>query len=165
MRTCEPSVGKKTRSTSPQIDPRTVSSGSRRHCIGAKETDITCSPTYSPKNPKTRSSPWATLRNVWLRRNNIGFHTVSRSVLLPLLSYLLVVDPKGAVLASALVEHCLHPRALLSPMDADFCAQIIKLMHCLGTPGFSTLNTYDKVRVFKQCNQHLFNFHVCAVAQ
>ncbi|KAI0693806.1 transcription factor/nuclear export subunit protein 2-domain-containing protein [Cytidiella melzeri] len=54
-------------------------------------------------------------------------------------------NPKGAVLAAALVEHCLHPRALLSPMDADFCAQIIKLVHTLGTPGFSTLNTYDKL--------------------
>lgn len=30
-------------------------------------------------------------------------------------------------------------------MDADYCAQIIKVVHSLGTPGFSTLNTYDKV--------------------
>ena len=58
----------------------------------------------------------------------------------------LSTDPKGAVLAAALVEHCLHPRALLSPMDADYCARMIKVVHRLGTPGFSTLNVYDKVR-------------------
>ncbi|KAI0091900.1 transcription factor/nuclear export subunit protein 2-domain-containing protein [Irpex rosettiformis] len=56
-----------------------------------------------------------------------------------------VHNPKGATLAAALVEHCFHPRALISPMDADFCSQIIKVMHSLGTPGFSTLNTYDKL--------------------
>lgn len=31
-------------------------------------------------------------------------------------------------------------------MDADFCAQFIKVIHLQGTPGFSTLNCYDKVR-------------------
>ncbi len=30
-------------------------------------------------------------------------------------------------------------------MDADFCAQFIKVMHLQGTPGFPTLMTYDKV--------------------
>lgn len=30
-------------------------------------------------------------------------------------------------------------------MDADFCAQFIKVMHLQGTPGFSTLQCYDKV--------------------
>lgn len=30
-------------------------------------------------------------------------------------------------------------------MDADYSAQIVKVIHLLGTPGFSTLNTYDKV--------------------
>lgn len=53
---------------------------------------------------------------------------------------------KAAVLVSAVIEHCLQPRCLLSPMDADFCAQIIKVLHNLGTPGWSTLMVYDKVR-------------------
>ena len=30
-------------------------------------------------------------------------------------------------------------------MDADFCAQIIKVIHTQGTPGFPTLLCYDKV--------------------
>ena len=56
-----------------------------------------------------------------------------------------LADPKGgATLATALVEHCFHPRALISPMDADFCSQIIKVMHSLGTPGFSTHQKLDK---------------------
>jgi hypothetical protein len=32
-------------------------------------------------------------------------------------------------------------------MDADFCAQFIKVLHTLGTPGFPSLMTYDKVCV------------------
>lgn len=30
-------------------------------------------------------------------------------------------------------------------MDADYCAQIIKVVHLQGTPGFPTLYVYDKV--------------------
>jgi hypothetical protein len=30
-------------------------------------------------------------------------------------------------------------------MDADFCAQFIKVLHLQGTPGFHTLAVYDKV--------------------
>jgi THO complex subunit 2 len=53
--------------------------------------------------------------------------------------------PKALTLASAIVEHCIQPRCLLSPMDADYCAQVIKSIHVMGTPGFSTLHVYDKV--------------------
>ncbi|TFY55341.1 hypothetical protein EVG20_g9356 [Dentipellis fragilis] len=52
---------------------------------------------------------------------------------------------KAAMLSSAIIEHCIQPRCLLSPMDADFCAQFIKVIHTLGTPGFSTLMVYDKL--------------------
>ena len=48
-------------------------------------------------------------------------------------------------MASAIIEYCLQPRCLISPMDADFCAQFIKVIHTQGTPGFSTLMCYDKV--------------------
>ncbi|KAL6309570.1 transcription factor/nuclear export subunit protein 2-domain-containing protein [Sparassis latifolia] len=54
-------------------------------------------------------------------------------------------NPKAAVLAASFIEHCLQPRCLLSPMDADFCAQFIKVIHSQGTPGFSTLMCYDKI--------------------
>ncbi|KAI0082601.1 hypothetical protein K474DRAFT_1655406 [Panus rudis PR-1116 ss-1] len=53
--------------------------------------------------------------------------------------------PSGHTLASSFIQHCLQPRCLLSPMDADYCAQIIKVIHLQGTPGFSTLKCYDKV--------------------
>lgn len=57
------------------------------------------------------------------------------------------VEHRSAVLASAIIEHCIQPRCLLSPMDADYCAQIIKVIHTQGTPGFPTLMCYDKVIV------------------
>nr|GAT53854.1 predicted protein [Mycena chlorophos] len=50
-----------------------------------------------------------------------------------------------SVVMGAILEHCIQPRALLSPMDADYCAQIIKILHTMGTPGFSTIVCYDKV--------------------
>ena len=60
-------------------------------------------------------------------------------------SLTLALDPRTLVLVGAIIENCLHPRALLSPMDADYCAQLIKVMHLQGTPGFSALQTYDRV--------------------
>lgn len=52
---------------------------------------------------------------------------------------------QALLLLDAFLEHCIHPRSLLSPMDADFCAQFIKILHTQGTPGFHTLACYDKV--------------------
>ncbi|PIL37228.1 hypothetical protein GSI_00921 [Ganoderma sinense ZZ0214-1] len=54
-------------------------------------------------------------------------------------------NPKAATLAACIIEYCIQPRCLISPMDADFCAQFIKVIHLQGTPGFSTLMTYDKI--------------------
>ncbi|KZT71598.1 hypothetical protein DAEQUDRAFT_763816 [Daedalea quercina L-15889] len=48
-------------------------------------------------------------------------------------------------LAQALVDYCFLPRCLLSPMDADFCAQFIKTVHNLCTPGFPTVSCWDRV--------------------
>ncbi len=53
--------------------------------------------------------------------------------------------PKATALASVIIEHCIQPRCLLSPMDADYCVQVIKAIHIMGTPGFSTLKVYDRV--------------------
>ncbi|VDB90065.1 unnamed protein product [Peniophora sp. CBMAI 1063] len=52
-------------------------------------------------------------------------------------------DKKPTLIASMAVEHCLLPRALLSPMDAEYAAQMIKAMHALGTPNWHTLRVYD----------------------
>lgn len=44
-----------------------------------------------------------------------------------------------------IVQHCLHPRMLLTPMDAEYCARMIKLLHKVATPAFSTASCYDQV--------------------
>jgi len=49
-----------------------------------------------------------------------------------------------AEIATQVVQQCLQPRALMSPMDADYCTQMLKTLHSLGPPGFSTLMVYDK---------------------
>ncbi|KAJ7755620.1 transcription factor/nuclear export subunit protein 2-domain-containing protein [Mycena maculata] len=51
----------------------------------------------------------------------------------------------ATVLVGSIIEHCIQPRCLLSPMDADYCAQIIKVLHTQGTPGFYTLQCYNKI--------------------
>ncbi|KAE9385705.1 hypothetical protein BT96DRAFT_1006795 [Gymnopus androsaceus JB14] len=52
---------------------------------------------------------------------------------------------QALLLLDAFLKHCIHPRSLLSPMDANFCAQFIKILHTQGTPGFHTLACYDKI--------------------
>lgn len=59
---------------------------------------------------------------------------------------------KATVLISSVIEHCVQPRSLLSPMDAEFCAQFIKVLHMQGTPGFSTLMCYDRVSLIIFCS-------------
>ena len=59
--------------------------------------------------------------------------------------HLSCVDTKAATLINALIEYCFQPRCVLSPMDADFCVQFVRVMHLQGTPGFWTLTCYDRV--------------------
>ncbi|KIY72984.1 hypothetical protein CYLTODRAFT_343075 [Cylindrobasidium torrendii FP15055 ss-10] len=40
-------------------------------------------------------------------------------------------------------EHCLIPRCLMSPMDAEYAAQMVRAMHNAGTPGFHTMACYN----------------------
>ncbi|KAI0032028.1 transcription factor/nuclear export subunit protein 2-domain-containing protein, partial [Vararia minispora EC-137] len=51
----------------------------------------------------------------------------------------------ASTLTGVVVEHCILPRALLSPMDADFSAQIIKVIHGLGARHWHTLAIYDRI--------------------
>lgn len=48
-------------------------------------------------------------------------------------------------LVNQILQHCLIPRALLSPTDAIFAAKFIKQMHLLGAKNFSSLTLYDRV--------------------
>ncbi|KAF9647035.1 hypothetical protein BDM02DRAFT_2819645 [Thelephora ganbajun] len=54
-------------------------------------------------------------------------------------------NTKAAALINALIEYCFQPRCVLSPMDADFCVQFVRVMHLQGTPGFWTLTCYDRL--------------------
>lgn len=40
----------------------------------------------------------------------------------------------------SLLQDCFLPRAMMSALDANYCLQIIKVMHNNATPGFSTLH-------------------------
>ncbi|KAK0490679.1 transcription factor/nuclear export subunit protein 2-domain-containing protein [Armillaria novae-zelandiae] len=50
---------------------------------------------------------------------------------------------RNLALVEAMLEHCIYPRCLLSPMDADYTAQMIRLLHTQGTPGFQTIVCYN----------------------
>ncbi|KAH8830615.1 transcription factor/nuclear export subunit protein 2-domain-containing protein [Flagelloscypha sp. PMI_526] len=54
-------------------------------------------------------------------------------------------DCDTTTVVDALFEHCFLPRCLLSPMDADFCAQFIRAIHKEGTPNFHTLRLYNSI--------------------
>ncbi|GAO48034.1 hypothetical protein G7K_2222-t1 [Saitoella complicata NRRL Y-17804] len=43
------------------------------------------------------------------------------------------------------LQHCIHPRVKFSAADAVFSARMIRQMHTIGTPNFSTLTMYDTI--------------------
>lgn len=45
--------------------------------------------------------------------------------------------------SATLFAHCFYPRAVFSPIDAVFVAKFARLLHDLGTPGFSLLMFYE----------------------
>ena len=87
------------------------------------------------------------LSSVSQGRNSIGLRIVCVKIRVILLtqSHFVQQDPDKWELVGHIIEHCIQPRCLLSPMDADFCTHFIKLMHLQGTPGFSTIKCYDMV--------------------
>lgn len=104
--------------------------------------------TISLKNTRSKLPREHSRLNVWPGRSLIG----SRELAVIFAPFSLGREgltyrvPGIKPLVSAIVEHCIQPRALLSPMDAEFCAQFIRVLHLQGTPGFYTLMCYDKVR-------------------
>ncbi|KAF8324471.1 transcription factor/nuclear export subunit protein 2-domain-containing protein [Cantharellus anzutake] len=56
-------------------------------------------------------------------------------------------------------QHCLHPRSLLSPTDAEFSARFLKQLHLIGTPRFSSLSAYNNASDL--FGQHLANQIFC----
>ncbi|KAJ5619079.1 hypothetical protein N7510_003063 [Penicillium lagena] len=52
---------------------------------------------------------------------------------------------KHDALNVALLEQCLLPRLLLSPLDAFFCFKMLKFLHSSGTPNFRTVGLLDQL--------------------
>lgn len=83
-----------------------------------------------------------------LQREKSHWFTIAGTVLhvlqLVIINKTIVISDR-ADLATQIIQYCIHPRSLISPMDADYCVQMIRTLHAIGTPGFSTLMCYDKV--------------------
>lgn len=62
--------------------------------------------------------------------------------------FTLTLSPDAAThpLVQQLALTCLYPRSLLSPTDAEFSARFMKVLHDIGTPGYSTVASYANVR-------------------
>jgi THO complex subunit 2 len=48
-------------------------------------------------------------------------------------------------LADAIIQHCIFPRAVLSPNDAVYCFKFIKQLHIQGTLNFRTMGVIDHI--------------------
>lgn len=81
----------------------------------------------------------------WHKNEHIG----SMVCCLPLQRHLCstgsIDDVNPQELLTYIIQYCLFPRAILSPMDADFAAQFIKVLHNVGTKGFWTMGCYNKL--------------------
>lgn len=87
-----------------------------------------------------------TMKRLAREKSHWFAHSKFLSFSMLILSSRSILGSKATVLIAGLIEHCFQPRCLLSPMDADFCAQFVRVMHQQGTPGFWTLTCYDRVR-------------------
>jgi THO complex subunit 2 len=63
---------------------------------------------------------------------------------------------KHSALTDAIIQECLFPRIILSPSDAQFTARFIFFAHQQGTPGFRTLQIFDRMLREKQILATLF---------
>lgn len=52
---------------------------------------------------------------------------------------------KHDALNIAIMEQCLLPRILLSPVDAFYCFKLLKYLHTSGTPNFRTVGLLDQL--------------------
>jgi THO complex subunit 2 len=80
-----------------------------------------------------------------VRRVAAGLAALRDRLLLPL------PDKKAAL--GAIMQHCVLPRALLSPEDALYSARFLLLMHSTGVPCFITATVLE--RIVSQVSPHL----------
>ena len=125
-------------------DPR-ASSRERNHWNEKKER-IEQARANILKDSKEHFAVYAFTRKRLNNEHQHWFHISGWSLVIIRADYsprLTRADP--VALVDYIIQYCLFPRALLSPMDADFSAQFIKQMHLLGTPKFSTAHCYDRL--------------------
>ena len=120
--------------------------------IGRRGTGTALMYISSPRNTRTRRLRGPSRSNESSRRRIIGLlevrpiYAVPPTILLiTIICSAILLDTKAGALINALIEYCFQPRCVLSPMDADFCVQFVRVMHLQGTPGFWTLTCYDRV--------------------
>ncbi|KAL9098813.1 MAG: hypothetical protein Q9163_005591, partial [Psora crenata] len=56
----------------------------------------------------------------------------------------------------ALIEHCIFPRLVMSPLDAMYTFKMIKWLHSEGVANFRTLGVYDQLFMEKRLTSMIF---------
>lgn len=64
-----------------------------------------------------------------------------------------IQDAATHPLVQTIAQTCIFPRSTLSPTDAEFCARFMKMLHDIGTPGYSTIAAYATVSVDVTCQR------------
>ncbi len=62
----------------------------------------------------------------------------------------------NAAVADGILQECILPRAILSVTDAIYCYKMLFLTHQMGTPGFRTIQVFDRLFRDQFLRQWLF---------
>jgi THO complex subunit 2 len=54
------------------------------------------------------------------------------------------IDQNKYVILEAIVQHCVRPRLLMSPIDAVYCSHFFFVLHEIDTPKYNLVNYFDK---------------------
>ena len=57
----------------------------------------------------------------------------------------IIKDKPFTLIPQVVLQHCILPRLYLTEEDAVYCAKIMLLLHEMETPGFSSLQCFDKI--------------------
>lgn len=78
-------------------------------------------------------------------RNEVSAYQARKAQILKRKSIWFDQNIKADTVSDAILEKCIVPRLLLSPIDADYCFRMIKVLHENGTPHFRTLSLYGRL--------------------
>lgn len=54
------------------------------------------------------------------------------------------IDQNKYIILESIVQHCVRPRLLMSPIDAVFCSHFFVVLHEIDTPKYNLVNYFDK---------------------